>query len=432
MMKNELEKQLSSLNPGKDSKGLLKEYYRNKNKRMIVFSIVIMTFIFLAIQFEMKQTPIVDDYYLTRNHYGKGSKEFILNAKSGEKESYSIKVEIPEKEYSDDEAMQKMNELGKELPSLILGSNNSLLHITKPLLLENTYTGYPFWVEWESSNYRLIKNDGGLGVDEVEKNGENITLYATISYHELQVETTIEVTIFPKQLTEEEQMKDQIEKSLQQSQEQTKEKDYLQLPRHVNGKEIVWEKSTNGTIFILLTLSIVTLVGVWFFIDQEITKKVKERERKLGLEYSEFVSKLQLLIGCGMTIRRALEKMDFDYRKGVSKGGKRKYVYEELSLCIRKLQDGIGEAECYDFFGKRCNTLSYKKLSLLLIQNLNKGTTTLLYALSNETKLAFEERKHQARRMGEEAQTKLLFPMVLMLGIVMIIIIIPAYLSFGG
>ncbi len=54
------------------------------------------------------------------------------------------------------------------------------------------------------------------------------------------------------------------------------------------------------------------------------------------------------------------------------------------------------------------------------------------YKLENETKIAFEERKQQAKRLGEEAQTKLLFPMILMLTVVMIIIMIPAYMSFGG
>ena len=42
----------------------------------------------------------------------------------------------------------------------------------------------------------------------------------------------------------------------------------------------------------------------------------------------------------------------------------------------------------------------------------------------------FEERKKQARKLGEEAGTKLLFPMILQLGIVMIIVIAPALLGF--
>jgi hypothetical protein len=35
-----------------------------------------------------------------------------------------------------------------------------------------------------------------------------------------------------------------------------------------------------------------------------------------------------------------------------------------------------------------------------------------------------------AKRLGEEAGTKLLFPMILMLGIVMVIVIVPAMTGF--
>ncbi len=39
---------------------------------------------------------------------------------------------------------------------------------------------------------------------------------------------------------------------------------------------------------------------------------------------------------------------------------------------------------------------------------------------------AFEQRKTTAKRLGEEAGTKLLLPLFLLLGIVMVIVIVPA------
>ena len=42
---------------------------------------------------------------------------------------------------------------------------------------------------------------------------------------------------------------------------------------------------------------------------------------------------------------------------------------------------------------------------------------------------AFEERKATAKRLGEEAGTKLLLPMFLMLAIVLVIVIVPAFFS---
>ena len=49
--------------------------------------------------------------------------------------------------------------------------------------------------------------------------------------------------------------------------------------------------------------------------------------------------------------------------------------------------------------------------------------------LKLESIQAFEERKAQAKRLGEEAGTKLLLPMFLMLAMVLVIVIVPAFLT---
>ena len=47
--------------------------------------------------------------------------------------------------------------------------------------------------------------------------------------------------------------------------------------------------------------------------------------------------------------------------------------------------------------------------------------------LYEESQSVFEERKKLARRKGEELGTKLLLPMMLLLGVVMVIIMAPAF-----
>ena len=48
----------------------------------------------------------------------------------------------------------------------------------------------------------------------------------------------------------------------------------------------------------------------------------------------------------------------------------------------------------------------------------------------NEAEEAMEDRRQLAKKMGEEAGTRLLFPMILMLLVVLVILIVPAVLSF--
>lgn len=65
----------------------------------------------------------------------------------------------------------------------------------------------------------------------------------------------------------------------------------------------------------------------------------------------------------------------------------------------------------------------------MLSQNLRKGTKGLSELLQREAAGAFEERKTAARKVGEETSTKLLGPMFLMLGVVLMIIVVPAFLT---
>ena len=63
------------------------------------------------------------------------------------------------------------------------------------------------------------------------------------------------------------------------------------------------------------------------------------------------------------------------------------------------------------------------QLGSVLSQNLKKGARGLTALLEEEALSSMTERKNNARKLGEKAGTKLLFPMILMLGIVMVILL---------
>ena len=69
-------------------------------------------------------------------------------------------------------------------------------------------------------------------------------------------------------------------------------------------------------------------------------------------------------------------------------------------------------------------------MATLLTQNLKKGSKGLLELLEQESSEAFEERRRRARAEGEKAGTRLLLPMMMMLGIVFLLVLIPAFMSF--
>ena len=137
-------------------------------------------------------------------------------------------------------------------------------------------------------------------------------------------------------------------------------------------------------------------------------------------------------VGGGMTVRMAWEKIVVDYRVRQKSGSKKRYAYEFMSEGLNMLKSGKPQIYVYEEFGMKCGIKEYMKFSSLIVQNIKKGTKELALLLTLEAKDAFEERKNMAKKYGEEAGTKLLLPMIIMLIVVMAIIMVPALMSFSG
>ena len=120
-----------------------------------------------------------------------------------------------------------------------------------------------------------------------------------------------------------------------------------------------------------------------------------------------------------------------DYEQAGRNKANKRYAYEELSFACHEMDNGVSEAVAYEQFARRCGQNCYSKLAALLSQNSKKGNSSLLQQLRTESEHAQEERRNLARKMGEEAGTKLLLPMMLLLVMVMLMILVPAMLSFG-
>lgn len=158
-------------------------------------------------------------------------------------------------------------------------------------------------------------------------------------------------------------------------------------------------------------------VGVFFLMDKDLRDQVEKRKELLRLGYPDLVHELALYLVAGMTIRAAFAQLG--------------RTNELAAYACREMQSGQSEAAAYEHFGKRAGPREYVKLSTLLCQNLKKGTGTLLARLEEEAVLSAESRIQSGKRLGEEAETKLLIPMVMLLAMVMLMIMVPAFAVMG-
>ncbi len=428
LYRGQLEKNLKLLNPSLPEKQQVMEFRirQYSNVMLVLFAGNILS---LCVALSARTDRLLQEgNYINRKGYGQGNIEVALLAEVEGRETESIIYTVDEQKYTDEEIRMLYKEAAESLPEIVLGNNKSMDAVTENLNLVTAIEGYPFKIEWESSSYSLIHTDGTVSNEELEK-AEVVTLRAYFRYDGMEFEEIFPVQIQPAVLTQEELLMQSIEASLEEQNQASRTGSAMILPDYIENKNVVWKEviqDNSGYLFLLICAASLL---IYFSKGRDVELDLEKRKKELLSDYPEVISKLTLYMGAGMTIRRAFFKMGEDYKRKEAFNRKR-YAYEEILLLVNELQSGISETEAYVHLGKRCQLQPYMKLSALLSQNLRKGSNDLLMMLRQEAAGAFEERKNTARKLGEEAGTKLLMPMMMMLCIVMVIIMFPAFCSF--
>lgn len=345
-----------------------------------------------------------------------------------ENETFSIAVAVTERQLTAVEIQQIWSEARTQLETWILGSNSSTEQVTTDLDLINSIPGTPVSITWYSSDYSLVNYEGKVDVTKLVELNQQVNLTAELSYGDWEETVVIPIYVTAEELSTREASRAEIHEALVELIDEQLYEDTIILPSEIAERSVRFYREPEQTPGILVALAIISIVGIFAAMESNRKKQKEMRKHQLQLDYPEVVSKLTLLMEAGMTIRLAWEKIISDYQKYYV--GRCKYAYEEMILTYNQMQIGVPEEKAYQQFGKRCGSILYLRFSSVLVQNLQKGTKSILPLLKKEAEEARLERKEHARQLGEEAGTKLLLPMAGMLILVLVIVMIPAFLSF--
>ena len=159
--------------------------------------------------------------------------------------------------------------------------------------------------------------------------------------------------------------------------------------------------------------------------DLKLKNRLRKRRLEIQLEFPNFINKLALLINAGMTMSKAWEKISAD----CSKIGD---FYSEVNKTVIDIKSGKSEAEAFSQFAKRVKTPEISRLMSTIVQSTKRGGNDLVLSLRLLSNECWEMRKNAIKRLGEEASTKLLIPMMIMFFAIIIIVIAPAIISMQG
>ena len=325
-------------------------------------------------------------------------REILRRNESGKDELKNMKVKIDEKQeeisisvsgkkYDEEELKNAFSEAEKEVEQAVLGKNKSLDEVRSDLNLITSVPEKNMKVSWELDRYDVMDIQGHLQQDNLSTEGTLIKLTAILTYEDEEERYEFYAKVFPSELSADKEEMRQLQEKVEEADKKTKTKDYIVLPEQVNGKKVIWAYGVQTRAYGILVM------GIGFAVFVIISSSQKEKEQ---------IS---------------------------AKAGGRKKAYEEMVNVMYKISGGASEGECYEEYGIRCNLSEYRKFGMMLSQNLRKGTRGLTELLEREAEDAFEQRKNLAKKAGEEAGTKLMIPLFLMLIIVFAIVIVPAFFS---
>ena len=383
----------------------------------------------LGIIFSMKEEYIDSTIIIERNETGGGTKEVELFMKNDKQEiRYPFIVrEIP---YTKEQWEEKVKEAIDYVEKVMKGDNTSFDAVNRNLVFPKKVPNNGIKITYETNHRTWVDENGNVDVSEIKEEGELVEIDVIFRYEDFEEIRTYTIRLIPEVKSEEEKEYEEVVKKIKEKEENSLYQIQFELPNKI-GDYIIentkgWNK--NQGVFLILVLGI----GILFFFreEEQMKEQMNERKEQLLKDYPEFIHQLILLIGAGMTLKSAFIRLSENYKKKKQLTNKKHYLYEELIVTTYEFQAGLSEEEVYRNLANRIGLSSYKRIMELLIQNVKKGTKNLIEMLIREQESSLEMRKEQAKRLGEEAGTKLLMPMILLLGVVLLLVLYPAMCQF--
>lgn len=400
---------------------LTKHYYAQKLSMVLLVIFCGANLVCIKYLSDQRSSILQDSYIIARKGNTEDTSIVRLEVEKENKKT-QITYEMAAQKEEKEKVQKEMQQFLEHIDSYILGENASLEQIQKSLQLQQKYADFSFLVDWESDQYGRIDNDGEVSNHDL-KQKEVVILTAHLSYDDIEKIYSFPVCVLPAQRTSEELTQEKILMAIQNADKSQSTKSKWALPKRIDGETVSYKLMEDIPYGVYYVFLFVIAILLYFGKDRDVDEKMKKRAKELELKYPEFVSQFVLLAGAGMSVRSIFERMAEEEAMGY-------YLTQEIKLLVRDVENGVLEGDAIEAFSRRCQNSLYSKLGGLLIQNMKKGNKELLQQLQQEARQAFIKRKNDARRLGEEAGTKLLLPMMGMLIVVMIIIILPAFLSF--
>lgn len=390
------------------------------NKKTLLLSLGIIG-LGVLIFFYGEDELLTEDTRIKRESYDGYTKALNLDVTVGDMKFNDMEIEVSQKVYTEKQ-LDRMFEESMDFLLSLLFSGHPEGNVTTDIEFADAIPGTPIALEWTPQDESVISSEGKILV--YEKTQTAITVKA--SYRDWSKEVMIEFVLEPSEEIRRRYIREAVENLLSDAEKMSQNDEYFDLPIEIGGKRVQYKESEDKSRrWIIPGAVLMALLVIAASVKDE-----KSRERKriesITKEYPVVIMKLVMYLCAGMTVRNAWSRI---VKKAMSEHKEINPIYREMELTDREINTGVSEAIAYERFGERIGEEHIVRFTALLSQNIKKGSTNLSKLLYEESGKAFEIKKQRAVKKGEEAGTLLLVPMIMLLAVVMLLIMVPAFMN---
>lgn len=158
---------------------------------------------------------------------------------------------------------------------------------------------------------------------------------------------------------------------------------------------------------------------------KDLNTKVQRRDQDILMELPELLNRIVLLVGAGETVQRAIVHC-------VASQGERDHpLYNELRKTVGDWNNGYSFQQSFEQFSRRCGVQEVTIFTTTVLLNFRRGGGDFVLALRDLSHVLWEKRKAVSRAKGEQASSKLVFPMVLIFFSIVVMIGAPAFMMMN-
>ncbi len=204
-------------------------------------------------------------------------------------------------------------------------------------------------------------------------------------------------------------------------------KNEILLPEYTDdGRAVKWTYSRDYTWAVILVAICAAFAAVYRSRFEEIEKEEKNAQTSILLELPSFINKNILLLNGGLVLTDAFERIVTEHQKNGESGN---YFYERLGeIYTNSIETNVPVEVQLSDFARNSGIREFIRVAAVIDDNICKGTS-LTESLESESAYLWFSRKKKAEELGRLAETKMTFPLVILLVILIIITIAPAMLE---